>query len=120
MNLEEIREYCINIKGASESFPFDEVTLVFKVMDKMFAVIGLEQKEEGFSVTLKCDPDKALELRETYEGIIPAFHFNKRYWNSVRLEKDVSDKMIKELVNHSVEEVIKKLPKKKQEEYNNS
>lgn len=120
MNIEELREYCLMVKGSSECFPFDETTLVFKIMDKMFAYIGLEPKDGDFFVNMKCDPDRAVELREQYEGVRPGYHTSKLMWNSVYLNSDVPDLLIKELINHSVDEVIKKLPKKKREEYRNS
>jgi predicted DNA-binding protein (MmcQ/YjbR family) len=118
MNIEALREYCISIKGATESFPFDETTLVFKVMEKMFAYIGLEPKDGGFAVNLKCNPEKSIELRERYQGINNGIHMSQGLlWNAVCLDSDVPDGLIQELINHSVEEVIKKLPKKKQAEY---
>jgi len=118
MNIEELREYCISIKGATESFPFDETTLVFKVMEKMFAYIGLEPKDGQFAVNLKCAPEKSIELRERYQGVRNGIHMPQGFlWNAVHLESDVPDKLIQELIEHSVEEVIKKLPKKKQQEY---
>lgn len=120
MNIEELREHCLSIKGAIECLPFDEYTLVFKVMDKMFACISLEPHDGEFSVALKCDPEKAEELRKEYEGIQPAYHFNKKHWNSVYLVSDASDEMIKGLIAHSVDVVIAKLSKKLQEEYRNS
>ena len=120
MNIEQLREYCLQVKGAIECFPFDETTLVFKVMNKMFAYVGLEPKDGEFFVNLKCDPEKAIELRERYEGVRPGYHASKLMWNSVYLHSDVSDKLLKELIDHSVEEVIKKLPKKQQEIYKNS
>ena len=119
MNIEELREHCISVKGASESFPFDETTLVFKIMGKMFAYIGLEPKDHKFRVSVKCDPEKSVELREQYEGVTNGYHTKSLLWNSIYLESDVPDELIKELINHSVDEVIKKLPKKKQEEYRN-
>lgn len=119
MNIEEAREACLSIKGASESFPFGEDTLVFKVMDKMFAYMGLEAKDGEFWLNLKCDPERAIELRERFNGIFPGYHSNKKYWNSIVLDSDVPHKLIKELIQHSVDEVIKKLPKVKQNEYNN-
>ena len=103
MNVETIREYCLSKKGVTESFPFDDVSLVMKVIDKMIA--------------LKCDPERAIELREHYAGIEGAYHFNKKYWNGVYFDKDVDDKLIKELVDHSYEEVIKKFTKKLRAEY---
>ncbi len=117
MNLEEIREYCLSVKGASECFPFDETTLVFKVMEKMFAYMSIEASDDGFRINLKCEPEKAIELRERFSGIVPGYHANKKYWNTIYLNSDVPDNELKSLVHHSVDEVIKKLPRKKQEEY---
>ncbi len=119
MNIEEVREACISIKGATEGFPFGEDTLVYKVMDKMFAYMGLESRDGEFWLNVKCDPEKAIELRELYTGIRPGYHSNKKYWNTIVIESDVPDKVISELIQHSVDEVIKKLPKVKQTEYNN-
>lgn len=120
MNIEELREYCLSIKGCTESLPFlKHNVLVFKVMDKMFAYIPLEPKDGVFKVDLKCNPDKSVELREKYYGITET-DFKTLLWNLVTLESDVPDELIKELILHSVEEVISKLPKKKQEEYRNS
>ncbi|GAK35782.1 hypothetical protein JCM15093_906 [Bacteroides graminisolvens DSM 19988 = JCM 15093] len=101
-------------KGATEGFPFDEYALVLKVMDKMFALIDLEGSN---SIALKCDPEYALELREKYDGIEGASHFNKKYWNRVYLNMDVDDKLIKHLIDHSVEEVLKKFTRKMRAEY---
>lgn len=114
MNVETAREYCLSKKGVTECFPFDEVSLVMKVMGKMFALIDLE---EATQITLKCDPEKALELREHYTAIEGAYHFHKKYWNSVRFNSDVDDKLIKELIDHSYDEVIKKFTKKVRAEY---
>ena len=114
MNIEELRDYCLSVKGATESFPFDETTLVFKIMGKMFAYIGLNPKDGQFKVDMKCDPEKSSELREKYEGIRHGTHTHGLLWNTVCLTSDVPDKLIKELIEHSVEEVIQKLPKKKQ------
>lgn len=119
MNIEEAREACLSIKGAAETFPFGDDVLVYKVMDKMFAYMGLESKDGEFWLNLKCDPEKAIELREHYNGIIPGYHSNKKYWNTIVLESDVPDNLIIELIQHSADEVIKKLPKIKQTEYNN-
>lgn len=120
MNVEELRKYCLSIKGSSESLPFiDPSVLVFKVMDKMFAYIALNPKDGTFKVELKCNPERSIELREQYYGII-ATAFKTPLWNTVYLESDVPDKLIEELICHSVDEVIGKLPKKKQEEYRNS
>lgn len=117
MNIETLREYCLSIKGATESFPFDDRILVFKVMDKMFAYINLEPKDGVFKVDLKCEPERSASLRESYQGIDRGTHTTALTWNVVVLNGDVPDKLIEELINHSVEEVIKKLSKKKQKEY---
>lgn len=120
MNIEDLRNYCLSVKGAFECFPFDEDTIVFKVMDKMFAYAVLTPKDGDFFVNMKCDPDYALELRENYEGVKIGFHANKKMWNSVYIHSDVPDDLIRNLIDHSVDEVIKKLSKKKQQEYRDS
>lgn len=116
MNIEEFREYCIAKPGATECFPFDETTLVFKVgtadKNKMFALCSLER--QPMSVNLKCDPDKAIELREHYESIIPGYHMNKVHWNTIYLEREVGTKMLKELIDESYDLIVKSLPKKVQ------
>lgn len=120
MHIEELREYCMSIKGATESFPFlDDSILVFKVMDRMFAYIGIQPKDGEFYVNLKCDPERSLTLRERYRGITRGQHSNGPLWNAVYLKSDVPDSLIRELISHSVEGVIKNLSKKKQEEYRN-
>lgn len=117
MDIEDVREYCLSMKGSEESFPFDDTVLVFKVMGKMFAYMSLERKDVGFMLNLKCDPEKAIELRERYECVVPGFHANKKYWNSVFFEQNMPDDELKFWINHSLEEVIKKLSKKMQAEY---
>ncbi len=110
MNVEVLREYCLSKKGTSESFPFDGETLVFKVLDKMFALIPLEK--EVPSVNLKADPDYSLELREKYPQIYGGFHMNKKHWNTVEIENGLDDKLIMSLVDHSYEMVVSKFTKK--------
>ena len=117
MNIEELRNCCLSVKGATECFPFDDTVLVFKVMEKMFAYVSLAPKDGMLSVNLKCKPDRSIELREHFMGIVHGLHTKGLLWNKVALESDVPDKLIRELIDHSVEEVIKKLPKKKQQEY---
>lgn len=115
MNIEELREYCLSKAGVTEGLPFGEDTLVFKVMDKMFALTGLDQEET--KVNLKCDPEYALELRSMYPaGVLPGYHMNKKHWNTVHCESDVPDKMLMSLIDHSYELVVKGLPKKVREE----
>ena len=114
MNIEQLRDFCIAKKGATEHFPFDNVTLVFKVMGKVFALTGLDKWEKGEQkINLKCDPDKAEQLREEYEGIIAGWHSNKRHWNTVTMNSsDISDDLVIELINHSYELVVVGLTKK--------
>lgn len=118
MHIEQLRDFCINKKGVTEHFPFDESTLVFKVMHKMFLLTGLNNWEKGESkVNLKCNPEKAIELRDEYEGIIAGFHMNKKHWNTVSINSsDVSDDLVRELINHSYDLVVKGLTKKLQKE----
>ena len=121
MQIDQLHDFCSNKKGVTEHFPFDDVTLVFKVMNKMFALVGLNHWEEGEKkINLKCDPEKALELRAEYEGINPGFHMNKKHWNTVTINtSDVSDNLVRELINHSYDLVVKGLPKKVKEELHN-
>ena len=98
MHIEAIREYCLQKKGAIETFPFDESTLVFKVMDKMFALAPLERLPA--QVNLKCDPEKAIELRETFDGVVlPGYHMNKKHWNTVILN-NLEASEYKEMIEH--------------------
>jgi len=118
MNIETLRNHCLAIKNAEECTPFGEDVLVYKVMNKMFAFFSLNPKDNEYFAVMKCAPEKTVELREKYEGITKGYYAgNNLMWNSVYIQKDVPDKLIIELIKHSVEEVVKKLPKKKQEEY---
>lgn len=112
MNIEEYRDYCLSVKGATECMPFGENILVFKVMDKMFTFATLRPKNGNFWADMKCAPDKAEELIEQYGDIFWGPFSDKKHWITVYLEGDVPDKLIKELISHSVEEVIKKCPRK--------
>jgi predicted DNA-binding protein (MmcQ/YjbR family) len=120
MHIDQLRDCCIAKKGVTEHFPFDEVTLVFKVMGKMFALIGLESWEQGEQkINLKCDPDWAEELRGAYEGVNPGWHMNKRLWNTVTINSsDVSDDLLLKLLNYSYDLVVKGLTKKLKNELN--
>lgn len=117
MNIEVFREYCLRKKGVEETFPFDEETLVFKVMGKMFALTGLEHEE--FRVNLKCDPDWALELREAHPEVIPGYYSNKKHWNTVSFEGSLDDDFLCKLIDHSYNLVVKGLPKKLQADLEN-
>jgi predicted DNA-binding protein (MmcQ/YjbR family) len=118
MNVEELCAYCLNKKAAEDTFPFGETTMVFKVMGKIFAILPLDVEETN--IALKCDPDRAIELRETHpDEIIPGFHLNKQHWNTVYTETGLSSKTIQELIDHSYELIVKSLPKKIQAELEN-
>ncbi len=112
MNIEEIREYCLSKKGTSEAFPFDEVTLVFKVSNKMFALSNLDG---DLYLNLKCAPEKAIELREEHEAIKPGWHMNKKHWNTVEIDGSLKPELIKELIDHSYNLVVSSLTKKQKE-----
>jgi len=112
MTITFFREYCLSKLGTSEETPFDENTLCFKVGGKIFAIIDIELFE---SVNLKCDPERAAELREQYSGIVPGYHMNKKHWNTVMFDGSVSDKLVLELVDHSYGLVLESLPKKTKE-----
>jgi predicted DNA-binding protein (MmcQ/YjbR family) len=117
MNIESFRNYCLSKKAVEETFPFDEVTLVFKVMGKIFAITGLDAEE--FTVNLKCDPDRAVELREQYpEDIQPGWHMSKKHWNTVHFESGLEDAFLKSLTDHSYDLVVKGLPGKDREVLN--
>lgn len=98
MDIENLRDYCINLPDVSESFPFDETTLVFKVKGKMFLLTDLVDQ---FAMTVKCDAEKALELREKYAAVMPGYHMNKKYWNTVHIDGMISDKILIEWINES-------------------
>ena len=113
MNIEEIREYCLSKPGVTESFPFNDTALVFKVAGKMFALLDLSEEQRGIS--LKCDPELAIELREQNPEVTPAYHFNKKHWNGVYLRGNISDTQLKEWIDHSYEIVVSSLPRSKRE-----
>lgn len=116
MNYEDLREYCLSLKGVTESFPFDEFALVLKVQGKMFALLPLDNPET--QIALKCNPERAIQLREEFPAITAAYHFNKKHWNSVRIEPAISVTFMQELIQHSYDLVVAGLPKKLKEELN--
>jgi predicted DNA-binding protein (MmcQ/YjbR family) len=111
MNIETLREYCLAKTQVTESFPFGDTTLVFKVFNKMFALVNLD---EDLSVNLKCDPVMAIDLREKYSAVIPGYHMNKQHWNTVMIDGTVSDSLLRKWIDHSYELVVMTLPKNKQ------
>lgn len=112
MNIEELRDYCLNKPGVTEGFPFGEETLVFKVGEKLFLLTGLGDN----SFNVKCDPERAIELREQFSEVLPGYHMNKKHWNTVRTDGSLTNKQLKEMVDHSYELVFAALPKKLREE----
>lgn len=114
MDIEELRNYCLSKPGATESTPFGEDTLVLKV-GKMFALFSMSN---FVSINLKCDPEKAIELREEYGAVKPGWHMNKKHWNTVMFHEDLDDDKIMEMVDHSYNLVVKSLSKKVREELN--
>lgn len=113
MNIEDFRNYCIAKKGVTEEFPFDNKTLVFKVMGKMFTACDVEEFQ---SFNLKCNPERAIELREQFQGISPGYHMNKKHWNTITSESDVPFELQQELIDHSYQLVVNSLSKKLKDE----
>lgn len=109
MNLEVLQAYCLAKKGVTEELPFDEDTLVFKVMGKMFALTSISA--ERLQVSLKCNPDRSVALRDEYDFVLPAWHMNKKHWNTVDFSR-CSDAFAKELIEHSYALVVAGLTKK--------
>lgn len=115
MNIEEFRDYCLTKHGATEHFPFDENTLVFKVV-KMFALADVRDFE---SINLKCDPERAVELREKYDGVIPGYHMNKKHWNTVSTDGSIPDNELYQWIDDSYELIVASLSKKEREQLQN-
>ena len=110
MNVEQFQAYCLSKPATSENFPFDEVTLALRVGGKIFALTGLDN--ERFSVNLKCDPEQGETWREQYSEVQPGYHMNKKHWNTVDFEGTLSDKLLKEMIDHSYDMVVKGMTKK--------
>lgn len=103
MNIEAFREYCLSLKNTTEGFPFGEDTLVFKVNNKMFALAGIAN---FISLNLKCEPEKAVELRERYQAVQPGYHMNKKHWNTVLMDNSIPDKLIFDWIKDSYNLVV--------------
>lgn len=112
MNIETLRDYCLSLPQVTEYFPFDETTLAFRVGDKIFAMVDLDNTDW---FVLKCNADYAIQLRENYLDIAPAWHMNKKYWNQLNIYGSLSDSLIKNLIRHSYNEVIGKMCNRKRE-----
>ncbi|MCM1107654.1 MAG: MmcQ/YjbR family DNA-binding protein [Clostridium sp.] len=114
MDIESVRTYCLAKPFVTEDFPFDEVHLVFRLKNKIFACVNLNHPD---MLTLKCDADYAVELRDRYDCITGAFHWNKKYWNQLPIGSDeLPDSLIRSLIEHAYDEIVKKLPRKQREE----
>ena len=111
MNIEEVREYCLNKKGVTEEFPFDANTLVFKVLGKMFVISPLDKWEKGeASITLKCDPEYTIQLREEYESVYAGPYVSNKHWNTISIFKgELHPQLILELIDHSYDMVVAKM-----------
>jgi predicted DNA-binding protein (MmcQ/YjbR family) len=113
MNIEDLREYCLSKKGVTEDLPFGDDTLVFRVMDKIFVLANLEGE---LQINLKCDPSRAIELREEYPAIIPGYHMNKRHWNTIIMDGSLSRNLVFTFIDYSYDLIVEGLPKGKKEE----
>jgi len=111
MNAESFRAHCLGKKAATEGTPFGPADIVFKVKGKMFALLALEEVPPR--VNLKCDPDRALELRDRYEQVQPGYHMNKKHWNTVVLDGVIPDREVREMIDHSYDLVVQSLPRNK-------
>ncbi len=109
MNIEEFRNYCLSKNGVTESLPFDNETLVFKVMNKMFSLTNIHG---DLSINLKCDPEKAIELRGLYPSVLPGYHMNKKHWNTIIIDGSVNDDLLFEWIDESYNLVVENLPVK--------
>lgn len=113
MDIECLREYCLSLPLVTECFPFDETTLVFKVEGKMFLFTSLDHVE--LMVNVKCDPDYALVLRDAYSEVVPGYHCNKKYWNTIHITPSLKGSLVREWILHSYCEVVKKLNRTQRE-----
>ncbi len=114
MNIESFQAYCLAKQGVTEEFPFGEETMVYKVMGKIFALTSLDSTP--FSFNLKCDPEKAIQLREEYDCVLPGYHMNKKHWNTVLADGSVKDPVLREWIDHSYDLVVQSLPRKVREQ----
>lgn len=113
MDIVSFREYCLSKPNVSESLPFGDDTLVFKLNHKMFALADIDQ---GESCNLKCDPERAEELRAKFHAVKPGYHMNKKHWNTIMFHSDLDDNLLRELIDHSYELVFNNFSKKIQKE----
>lgn len=111
MNVESLRDYCITLPHVTEDLPFGPETLVFRIVGKVFLLVSLDTDHLSFNV--KCDPERATELRDLYEGRVnPGYHMNKKHWNTIKPDQSIPDALLKDWIHHSYELVLNSLPKK--------
>ncbi len=116
MNIEQFRNYCLTKPGTTEDTPFGPTTMVYKVVGKLYALTGLETFE---SINLKCDPERAMELREKYNGVVPGYHMNKKHWNTISMDGSIADELIFKWIDHSYDLVVSGLSKQQKEKLEN-
>jgi predicted DNA-binding protein (MmcQ/YjbR family) len=116
MNIESYRNHCLSKKGVTEEFPFDQSALVFKVVGKMFTITNVDN---FVSFNVKCNPELAVELRESHPAVLPGYHMNKKHWNTVMVDGTVSDAMLTSWIDDSYDLVVDKLTKKQKEDLSN-
>lgn len=126
MTLDIFRDYCLAKPGTTEDYPFDGSCAWLKVGGKVFALVNVVERKMGKEIVppfhfanLKCDPEKAIQLREEYENIQPGWHMNKKHWNSIYFDTNIKDSLIKELIDESYDLVVAELPKKELEQLQN-
>ena len=110
MDIEQLHDYCLSLPHSSEGMPFGDVYIVYKVVDRVFAIMAPDGGEPRLS--LKCDPDRAEDLRAAYPAIIPGYHLNKKYWNTLLLDQHLPPKLLSSLIRHSWNEASAKLTKR--------
>lgn len=110
MDIESFRTYCLSFPDVTEEFPFGPETLVYKVKGKLFALTDIDHFE---SINLKCDPEKAIELRERYDAVQPGYHMNKKHWNTIKMDPSIKDEWVRSWIKDSYDLVRASLPKSK-------
>ncbi|PTR00873.1 putative DNA-binding protein (MmcQ/YjbR family) [Mucilaginibacter yixingensis] len=113
MNVESLRDYCLSLQGTTEDMPFGEETLAFRIGEKIFLLISLDT---GNRFNVKCDPELAVQLREQHNEVQPGYHMNKKHWNTIYMDGNLSDKQLREMIHHSYTLVLQSLPKRLQDE----
>lgn len=113
MDIEDIRLFCLGLKGTTESFPFDENTLVFKVANKMYCLESLDHK----SINIKAEPEKVIELIEEYSSVKPGYHMNKMHWVTIQLDEFIDHELLKQLIINSYNLILSKISRKEREKF---